>query len=91
MKIVAKSALAAIALCAATAPASAQEKLKIGLISTLSGPPAVIGQQQRNGFNFGLKQLGGRLGGHEAELIVQDDVLRAQISSRQSRLFASIV
>jgi branched-chain amino acid transport system substrate-binding protein len=81
MKTVARSALAAIALCAAAAPpASAQEKLKIGLISTLSGPPAVIGQQQRNGFNFGLKQLGGRLGGHEAELIVQDDELKPDLA-----------
>ena len=81
MKITAKSALAAIALCAAAAPpASAQEKLKIGLISTLSGPPAVIGQQQRNGFNLGLKQLGGRLAGHEAELIVQDDELKPDLA-----------
>jgi branched-chain amino acid transport system substrate-binding protein len=81
MKTVAKSALAAIALCAAaTSPAIAQEKLKIGLISTLSGPPAVIGQQQRNGFNLGLKQLGGRLAGHEAELIVQDDELKPDLA-----------
>ena len=60
----------------ATVAAHAQDKLKIGLISTLSGPPAIIGQQQRAGFNLALKHLGGKLGGIEAELIVQDDELK---------------
>ncbi len=52
--------------------AQAQEKLKIGLIATLSGPPAVIGQQLRNGFMLAVKTLGGKLGGREAEVIVAD-------------------
>ena len=32
------------------AHAQTQDKLKIGVIATLSGPPAVLGQQLRNGF-----------------------------------------
>ena len=32
----------------------APDKVKIGLITTLSGPPAVIGQQQRNGLQLAL-------------------------------------
>ena len=56
--------------------ADAQEKLKIGLLTTLSGPPAVLGQQQRNGFQLALKTLGGKLGGREVELIVEDDELK---------------
>jgi branched-chain amino acid transport system substrate-binding protein len=74
-------ALAALALCTVAAcPAGAQDKLKIGLISTLSGPPAVIGQQQRNGLNLGIKQLGGKLGGREVEVIVQDDELKPDLA-----------
>ena len=74
-------ALAALALCAVSAcPAGAQDKLKIGLISTLSGPPAVIGQQQRNGLNLGIKQLGGKLGGRDVEVIVQDDELKPDLA-----------
>ena len=74
-------ALAALALCTVPAcPAGAQDKLKIGLISTLSGPPAVIGQQQRNGLNLGIKQLGGKLGGREVEVIVQDDELKPDLA-----------
>jgi len=66
------AALAALALT----PAQAQDKLKIGIISTLSGPPAVIGQQLRNGFLLGVKTHGGKLGGREAEVIVADDELK---------------
>ena len=42
--------------------AGAQEKLKIGVIATLSGPPAVLGQQLRNGFQLAVTNLGGKLG-----------------------------
>src|ERR1700688_2245854 len=51
-------------------PAQAQDKIKIGIITTLTGPPAVLGQQLRNGFQLAVKTLGGKLGGREAELIV---------------------
>jgi branched-chain amino acid transport system substrate-binding protein len=75
MKRIAFLVTAALAALALT-PAQAQEKLKIGLISTLTGPPAVIGAQLRNGFQLGVKTHGGKLGGREAEVIVADDELK---------------
>ncbi len=60
--------------------ASAQEKLKIGLVATLSGPPAVLGQQLRNGFQLAVKNLGGKLGGHDVEVIVVDDELKPDVA-----------
>src|SRR5262249_6240611 len=60
--------------------ARAEEALRIGLITTLSGPGAVLGQQQRNGFKLGLKNLGGKLGGRDVELAVQDDELKPDIA-----------
>src|SRR3954464_12188314 len=45
-----RAILAGIAALALSVPAHAQEKLKVGVIATLSGPPAVLGQQLRNGF-----------------------------------------
>src|ERR1700752_976388 len=60
--------------------AQAQEKLKIGVITTLSGPPAVLGGQLRNGFQLAVKALGGKLGGREVELIVQDDELKPDVA-----------
>src|SRR5271169_4227285 len=60
-------AMAAV-LGAWTCAAHAEDNLKIGIIATLSGPPAVLGQQLRNGFQLAVKDLGGKLGGREAEI-----------------------
>jgi branched-chain amino acid transport system substrate-binding protein len=64
----------------AAAPVLAQEKLKIGLVLTLSGPSAVLGQQARDGFQLAVKDLGGKLGGREAEVIVVDDELKPDVA-----------
>jgi branched-chain amino acid transport system substrate-binding protein len=58
------------------AAAQAQDNLKIGLIATLSGPPAVLGQQMRNGFTLAVKTLGGKLGGRDVDVVVADDELK---------------
>jgi branched-chain amino acid transport system substrate-binding protein len=77
---------AAAALMLAT-QAGAQDKLKIGLLTTLSGPPAALGQQQRNGFQLALKTLGNRLGGREVELLVQDDELKPDVAVGKAKAF----
>ena len=61
--------------------ANAQEKLKIGIITTLSAAAgAVPGQQQRNGFELAVKMLGGKLGSREAEIVVADDELKPDVA-----------
>jgi branched-chain amino acid transport system substrate-binding protein len=77
------AAFAALALT----PAQAQDKLKIGIISTLSGPPAVIGQQLRNGFLLGVKTHGGKLGGREADVSVADDELKPDVAVAKVKAF----
>src|SRR5689334_21266826 len=57
-------------------PAAAQEKIKIGVIVTLSGPAAALGQQVRDGFALGVKDLGGKMGGKDVDLVVVDDELK---------------
>src|SRR5262245_56717223 len=65
----------------ATAPAGAHRKLKIGIITTLTvSAGAVPGQQQRNGFQLGVKHLGGKRGGREVDLVVQDDELKPDLA-----------
>jgi branched-chain amino acid transport system substrate-binding protein len=59
-----------------TQQALAQEKLKIGVIVTLSGPAAVLGQQARDGFMLGVKDLGGKMAGREVEIVAVDDELK---------------
>jgi branched-chain amino acid transport system substrate-binding protein len=78
---------AATAFALATGVAGAQEKLKVGIIATLSGPPAVLGQQLRNGFQLAVKTLGGKLGGREVEVIVQDDELKPDVAVTKVKAF----
>ena len=75
MNVTIKTLGLAAAFGPAAAPALAQEKLKVGLLLTLSGPSAVLGQQARDGFQLAVKDLGGKLGGRDVEVIVVDDEL----------------
>lgn len=78
---------AAATLAVLASAAQAQEKLKIGVIATLSGPPAVLGQQLRNGFQLAVKQLGGKLGGRDVEILVQDDELKPDVAVTKVKAF----
>ncbi len=51
----------------------AQSTVKVGLLSTLSGPGAGLGVDIRDGFQLAVKLAGGKLGGQNAEVIVADD------------------
>jgi branched-chain amino acid transport system substrate-binding protein len=53
--------------------ALAADTVKVGMLSTLSGPGAGLGVDIRDGFNLALKHSGGKLGGLPAEVIVADD------------------
>src|SRR3954462_13956551 len=66
----------AVLLSAASSQAFAQEKLKIGVIVTLSGPAAALGQQVRDGFALAVKDLGGKMSGKDVEVVVVDDELK---------------
>ena len=83
----ATAVLAATACLLSLNAAQAQEKLKIGFIATLSGPPAVLGTQLRNGFLLGIKNLGGKLGGREVEVVVQDDELKPDVAVSKVKAF----
>ena len=58
----------------------AAAEVKVGMIVTLSGPPAALGQQAVDGFQLALNDLGGTLGGEPAELIVEDDELKPDVA-----------
>lgn len=69
--------LAALALFAsgalAAAPALAADTVKVGLLSTLSGPGSGLGIDIRDGFQLAMKHNGGKLGNLPAEVVVVDD------------------
>jgi branched-chain amino acid transport system substrate-binding protein len=81
-----KTLLLGAALAAlATAPAIAQDKVKVGMLTTLSGPSAVLGQHMRDGFNLFVKLNGGKLGPATAEVSVTDDELKPDVSVTKVR------
>jgi branched-chain amino acid transport system substrate-binding protein len=69
------AALAALVSVAIT-PADAQEKIKIGVLVTTSGPAAALGQQVRDGFALAIKDLGGKMAGRDVEVVNADDELK---------------
>src|SRR5215475_12574834 len=82
-----KALLAACAVLAlATAPALAQQKtIKIGFISTFSGPPAAIGNDMRNSFELGLDHVGRKLGGLPVEVIYEDDAFKPDLGVQKTQ------
>ncbi len=67
------AALWMVGFVATATPATAADKVKVGMLSTLSGPGAGLGVDINDGFNLALKHLNGKLGGLPAEIIVADD------------------
>src|SRR5581483_11650432 len=76
-----RSALLLVGMLAIGA-AGAADKVKIGFISTLSGPNASIGNDIRDGFNLAVQMNGGKLGGLPAEVLVGDDQLKPELAKQ---------
>ena len=81
-----KTVLFAIAFAAATV-AQAADKVRVGFVSTLSGPNAAIGIDIRDAFNLAIKLNGGKLGGLPAEVLVGDDQLRPENAKQITQRF----
>ena len=69
-----KTLLAASALVATTFGALAEDPVKIGMITTLSGPAGYLGQDVRDGFKLAMED--NKMGGVPVELLVEDDGLK---------------
>lgn len=67
--------LCAASLLALTTLPALAEPVKIGVITTLSGPAGYIGEQVRDAMQLAVDAEGGKLGGVEVELVVEDDAL----------------
>src|ERR1700691_3677516 len=80
---------AALALLTGTAvvqPAMAQQKtVKIGFISTFSGPAAAIGNDMRNSFELGLDHMGRKLGGLPFEVVYEDDEIKPEVGVQKTQ------
>src|SRR4026209_1905523 len=72
-------AAAAAALLAFAQPAAAQQKLKIGFITTLSGPQGIIGKHMKDSVELALDPLGRKVGGLDTEVVYGDDQFKPDV------------
>ncbi|MEA2955303.1 MAG: branched-chain amino acid transport system substrate-binding protein [Alphaproteobacteria bacterium] len=92
------------AMIAVVAPAVAQDTsldaVKIGVVTSLSGPGGYLGQDIRDGFELAINMGGGKLGGVPVQMVVEDDAAKPgqgkQIADRllkneKVKLFTGIV
>ena len=84
LKRLSTTAAAAALLLAATVagPACAADKVKIGFVSTLSGPSAAIGVDIRDGFMLAVNLNGGKLGGLPADVEISDDQFKPDVAKQ---------
>jgi branched-chain amino acid transport system substrate-binding protein len=77
--------VAGVALALAAGPASAQNKtIKIGFVSTFSGPTAVIGNDMRNAFELALDHMGRKMGGIPVQVIYEDDGQKPAVGKQKT-------
>jgi branched-chain amino acid transport system substrate-binding protein len=62
----------------------ATEKLKIGFLTTLSGPGGALGADIRDGFELAIKNSGGKLGGVPVELSIRDDQMNPEVGRQET-------
>jgi branched-chain amino acid transport system substrate-binding protein len=76
---------AAAALTLGAAPALAQGKsIKIGFVSTFSGPTAVIGNDMRNALELALDHMGRKMAGLPVEVIYEDDQQKPEVGRQKT-------
>jgi len=74
-------AAALLAACVGSG-ALAADKVKVGFVSTLSGPSSALGVDIRDGFLLAVKLNGGKLGGLPAEVLVSDDQFKPDVGKQ---------
>jgi len=76
--------LAGATALALAGPADAGDTIKIGFVSTFSGPTAVIGNDMRNSFELALDHLGRKMGGKAVEVIYEDDTFKPDVGKQKT-------
>ena len=76
--------LAGATVLALANPADAADSIKIGFVSTFSGPTAVIGNDMRNSFELALDHMGRKMGGLPVEVIYEDDTFKPDVGKQKT-------
>jgi branched-chain amino acid transport system substrate-binding protein len=83
--LLAGCAVAALAAVVAAPSVAQQKTIKIGFVSTFSGPVAAIGNDMRNSFELALDHHGRKLGGLPVEVIYEDDQIKPEVGVQKTQ------
>src|SRR5229473_7697353 len=76
--------LAGATALALASPAIAGDTIKIGFVSTFSGPTSVFGNVMRISFELALDHLGRKMGGKPVEVIYEDDTFKPDVGKQKT-------
>lgn len=76
--------LAGAAALALANQAFAGDTIKIGFVSTFSGPTAVIGNDMRNSFELALDHMGRKMDGKPVQVIYEDDGQKPDVGKQKT-------
>jgi branched-chain amino acid transport system substrate-binding protein len=62
----------------------AQQSVKIGFVSTFSGPTAVIGNNMRDSFELALDHLGRKMNSLPVQVIYEDDAQKPEVGKQKT-------
>src|SRR5258706_9034183 len=68
----------------------AANKVKVGFVSTLSGPSAALGVDIRDAFQLAVKLNGGKLGGLPAEVLVGDEQFKPEVGRQLAAKYVNL-
>jgi len=74
-----KHFIAAAAALLLSLPAHAEDSIRIGFVTTLSGPAGIIGKHMKDAADLALAMAGGKIGGKPAEIVYADDQFKPDV------------
>ena len=75
---------AIIASAIAVTGAAQADSVKIGFITTLTTPAAVIGEDMKNSVELAMEHIGGKMGPLDVELIMEDDGFKPDVGKQKT-------
>ena len=74
---------ASAGLAMLASPALAADTVKIGYVTTLSGPASIIGKHMKDAFELGVAHVDGKIGGLETEIFWGDDQRKPDVAKQE--------
>ncbi len=76
--------MACASLLLSSSLASAADSVKVGFVTTLTTPAAVIGNDMKDAVDLAMEHIGGKMAGKPVDLIMEDDGFKPEIGKQKA-------